>query len=51
MTIPEKPECWIKNKLGLLELSQPITGATQRVARLQDTMGYSRDSFYRPKEP
>ncbi len=36
----------IKNKLGLLELSQQLGD----VSRAYKIMGYSRDSFYRFKE-
>ncbi len=43
MTTSEKV---IKNKLGLLELSQQL-GNVSRVCKI---MGYSRDSFYRFKE-
>lgn len=43
MTTSEKV---IKNKLGLLELSQQL-GNVSRACKL---MGYSRDSFYRFKE-
>lgn len=43
MTTAEKV---IKNKLGLLELSQQL-GNISRTCKI---MGYSRDSFYRFKE-
>ena len=43
MTTSEKV---IKNKLGLLELSQQL-GNVSRACKI---MGYSRDSFYRFKE-
>lgn len=43
MTTSEKV---IKNKLGLLELSQQLGN----VSRACKVMGYSRDSFYRFKE-
>ncbi len=43
MTASEKV---IKNKLGLLELSQQL-GNVSRTCKI---MGYSRDSFYRFKE-
>lgn len=43
MTTTEKV---IRNKLGLLELSQQL-GNVSRACKI---MGYSRDSFYRFKE-